>query len=100
MSDNAPEAVERPDRLFYLGDGSEGFAGVPRRDLTAADIARLSERQFADCVADNPATGRPLYQKTEPASRKRDEQPPAKDPPQEPAKTDDQQQAPETPSDA
>jgi len=52
---------KRPDRLHYTGKHGEFFVGVPRRNLTERDIARLSDEQLADITAENPATGKALY---------------------------------------
>lgn len=65
----------REERLFYTGDGTYYLPGIPARDLDAADIAALSDRSYADAVTANPATGKPLYQKTRPAGREREARP-------------------------
>lgn len=57
----------RPDRLTYTGDGTQFYAGVPKRDLDAADIANLSDEQIAAITAPNPGTGKALYRVEKPA---------------------------------
>lgn len=59
----------REDRLYYTGDGTYYLPGVPARDLEEADIAALTDPLYADAIAPNPATGKALYQKTNPAGR-------------------------------
>lgn len=54
-------------RLYYTGRGY--FPGVPRRDLTDADLKRLGEARIADVTAQHPASGHASYQTTKPASR-------------------------------
>lgn len=77
---------ERATRLYYTGDGSQFFVGVPARDLEPEDVAALSDEQYDDITADGPATGKPLYQKSEPASRKAAKAPTRKAPSKQPAK--------------
>ena len=69
---------DRPKALYYAGDGSEFFAGVPARDLDEADVAALTDDQLRDVTADNPRTGKPLYLTTKPTASDRE---PAKDAP-------------------
>jgi hypothetical protein len=42
-----PAAAEAASKIarYYLGDGSEFYAGVPARDLTDEDYAALSDAQ-------------------------------------------------------
>lgn len=62
--------IERPKALYWVGktrrDGrpEAQFPGVPARDLTERDIARLSDEQLADVM------GSSLYQKTRPAAER------------------------------
>lgn len=54
---------KRADKLRFTGKpGGDYFAAVPTRDLAAADIARLTDAQYADITGGD----KPLYVAVEP----------------------------------
>ena len=53
--------------LRYDGDGNEFFSGVPRRDLTAREVAELEPAVLRNITAPNPTTGKALYVPAAPA---------------------------------
>jgi hypothetical protein len=65
-SQQTPEASE-PTALRYAGDGDEFFSGVPRRDLTAREVAELEPAVLRNITAPNPTTGKALYVPAAPA---------------------------------
>lgn len=61
---------DRPSRLYFTGDPAVAtIPGVPARDLDAADVAVLTEREYRDATAKHPGTGKALYQRTRPKDR-------------------------------
>lgn len=64
---------QRESTLYYVGEPGLYIAGVPRRDLEERDIARLSDDQYQDSTHKGP-NGKPLYQKTKPASQQEADQ--------------------------
>lgn len=75
---------ERPKKLHYTGDGSQFFAGIPQRDLDEQEVAALPDWEYRNITSPNPVTGKALYQKSEPADRKKE---PKKAPARKPENT-------------
>lgn len=66
-NDQAPETSPEPTALRYAGDGDEFFSGVPRRDLTAGEVAEIEPAVLRNITAPNPTTGKALYVPAAPA---------------------------------
>lgn len=63
---------DRPDRIFFVGDGSEYWADIPARDLGPTDVANLSDEQLARALGKRAGDKPALYQKSRPAARDED----------------------------
>lgn len=72
MADNeapkAPKASEiKGHALRYTGDGTQHVGGVPRRTLTAQEVADLAPKMLRELTTPHPGTGKALYVPVEPA---------------------------------
>ncbi len=75
MSDKSPTYYYNGPRNA-AGRATEALAGIPARDLTERDVARLSDAQVKT-LSTRGSTGRQLYTKTPPSGT--DTPKPAKD---------------------
>jgi len=65
MAESTDEIVARYTPQF---EGAH-FKNIPKRDLTQADVDRLSPDQRADAFAPHPGYGTPLYTAVEPKAK-------------------------------
>jgi hypothetical protein len=81
---------DRPSKLYFTGERDaagnpteffgvvpETGEAVPARDLDEGDLAQLSDRTIKVITGERAGGRPPLYQKSEPASRRADEAPKA-----------------------
>jgi hypothetical protein len=66
MAKNEPKVV-----LHYVPNApGEGFIGIPKRDLTERDLARLSGEQVRNATSPHPNGSPAIYQKSPPTGKR------------------------------
>jgi hypothetical protein len=66
MAKNDPKIA-----LYYVpSQPGEGFIGVPKRDLTERDVARLSGEALRNVTSPHPNGNPPIYQPTKPTGKR------------------------------
>jgi hypothetical protein len=64
---------KRAKRLYFndhLDRPNGEYWNLPQRDLTEAEVERLSDAQYADATSTPPGMDGPLYQASEPSARR------------------------------